>query len=133
MFTPEEIAYIQSQPLGRIATVSPTGQADVAPVGFRFDGKKFYIGGFDVSKTFKYKNVKSGNPKIALVIDDLASTNPRTPRGVKVHGTAEIAESHGRPLLIVTPARSWSWGIHKDSFVNGKPASRKAKHLAETA
>ena len=38
MFTDEEIAYIHSQPLARVATVSPDGQPDVAPVGFEFAG-----------------------------------------------------------------------------------------------
>ena len=57
MFTPEEIAYIQSQPLARLATVSQAGQPDVSPVGFRFDGKRFYITGADITRTFKYKNV----------------------------------------------------------------------------
>ena len=133
MFSPEEISYIQTQPLGRIATVSASGQSDVAPIGFKFDGKKFFIGGFDVTKTFKYKNVKNGNVRVALVIDDLASLNPWTPRGVKIHGIAEIGESHGRAVLIITPERSWSWGIHKQSFVDGKPSSRKTKHSTENA
>jgi Pyridoxamine 5'-phosphate oxidase len=73
MFTEKEIAYINSQHLARLATVSKSGQTDVAPVGFRFDGKTFFITGFDITKTFKYKNVKAGNTLVSLVIDDLAS------------------------------------------------------------
>ena len=59
MFTEKEIHYLKNQPLARIATVSATMQPDVAPVGFRFDGKRFLITGFDVSRTFKYKNIQS--------------------------------------------------------------------------
>ena len=44
-FTEEEAAYLQSQPLARIATVGPDGQPDVAPVGFEFDGTYLYVGG----------------------------------------------------------------------------------------
>jgi hypothetical protein len=53
MFTEKEITYIQSQPLARLATVSTSHQPDVAPVGFKFDGEKFLISGFDITRTFK--------------------------------------------------------------------------------
>jgi len=43
MFTEKEIAYLQSQLLARLATVSTTLQPDVAPVGFKFDGEKVSI------------------------------------------------------------------------------------------
>ncbi|MFI0433659.1 MAG: pyridoxamine 5'-phosphate oxidase family protein, partial [Candidatus Nanopelagicales bacterium] len=41
-FTDEEIAYIRSQPLARVATAAPDGQPDVVPVTFEFDGFYFY-------------------------------------------------------------------------------------------
>jgi pyridoxamine 5'-phosphate oxidase family protein len=90
MFTDQEIAYIRSQPLARIATVSTSRQPDVAPVGFRFENETFYVSGYDITRTFKFKNVKAGNLWVALVIDDLASVSPWTPRGIKIHGKAEI-------------------------------------------
>jgi pyridoxamine 5'-phosphate oxidase family protein len=126
MFTEKEIAYINSQHLARLATVSKSGQPDVAPVGFRFDGEKFFITGFDITKTFKYKNVKAGNTLVALVIDDLASVQPWVARGLKVHGTAEIVEGVGRMSLIIHPLRLWSWGVDGDAFKDGRPVSRKA-------
>ncbi len=132
MFTLEEIAYIQSQPLARLATVSPAGQPDVSPVGFRFDGSRFYITGADITRTFKYKNVKAGNPRVSLVIDDLATVNPWKPRSVKIHGTAEIGEANGRAILIITPQRSWSLGIHATEFRNGVPTSRQAHHVSDS-
>lgn len=45
-FTAEELAYLRSQPLGRIATVGADGQPDVVPVGFEYDGTYFYVGGW---------------------------------------------------------------------------------------
>ncbi len=126
MFTEKEITYIQSQPLARLATVSKSGQTDVAPVGFRFDGRSFFITGFDITKTFKYKNVKAGNDKVSLVIDDLASVQPWVARGIKIHGTAEIVEGSGRLSLVIHPTRLWSWGVDDVAFKDGKPHSRKA-------
>jgi nitroimidazol reductase NimA-like FMN-containing flavoprotein (pyridoxamine 5'-phosphate oxidase superfamily) len=45
-------------------------QPDVVPVGFDFDGEYFYVGGINLLKSKKYKNVLKNN-KVALVIDDL--------------------------------------------------------------
>lgn len=126
MFTEKEIAYIHSQHLARLATVSSSGQTDVAPVGFRFDGKTFFVTGFDITKTFKYKNVKAGNDKVSLVIDDLVSVQPWVARGIKIHGTAEIVERDGRASLVIHPKRLWSWGVDDVAFKDGKPLSRKA-------
>ena len=127
MFTKKEIAYINSQHLARLATVSKSLQPDVAPVGFRFDGKSFFITGFDITRTFKYKNVMAGNDLVSLVIDDLASVQPRVARGIKIHGTAEIAEESGRASLTIHPVRLWSWWIEDAPFKDGRPASRKAR------
>jgi pyridoxamine 5'-phosphate oxidase family protein len=115
MFTPKEIAYIKSQHIVRMATVSKTYQPDVAPLVFQFEGDKFLISGFDIPKTLKYKNIQSGNELVALVLDDLASVNPWKPRGIKIHGKAEIIETGGRKVLIITPLKLWSWGIEEAS------------------
>ncbi|MGB8646175.1 MAG: PPOX class F420-dependent oxidoreductase [Anaerolineae bacterium] len=128
MFTEKEIDYIRSQRLARLATVSKDRQPDVAPVSFEFDGQHFIVRGFDITRTFKYKNVKAGHPLVAIVIDDLASVSPWMARGIKIHGTAEIDETKGRPQLTITPQRSWSWGIEATAFADGKPVSRKVKH-----
>jgi PPOX class F420-dependent enzyme/OxyR family protein len=69
-FTEEEAAYLTSQPLARIATVGPDGQPDVAPVGFEFDGTYLYVGGRAPERTRKFLNVKAGQAKVALVVDD---------------------------------------------------------------
>jgi pyridoxamine 5'-phosphate oxidase family protein len=37
VFTPAEIAYLQSQLIGRIATIGSDGQPHVVPVGFRYN------------------------------------------------------------------------------------------------
>jgi pyridoxamine 5'-phosphate oxidase family protein len=129
LFTEKEIAYLNSQRLGRIATVSAALQPDVAPVGFKFDGEKFFISGFDITRTYKYKNLTAGNNLVAFVIDDQPSVSPWVVRGIKIHGRAEITEINGRAAMIIYPQRTWSWGIEETSFKDGKPVSRKTRQM----
>lgn len=59
MFSDRKNEYLKSQRLARIATASREEmQPDVAPVGFDFDGTYFYVSGYDLKKTLKYKNVQ---------------------------------------------------------------------------
>ena len=128
MFSEKEVAYLASQRLARLATVSSSTQPDVSPVGFEFDGKRFIISGHNVKRTTKYRNVKGGNRKVALVVDDLESTNPWTPRGVRVHGTAQVEEVDGRAVLVIRPDSHWSWGVEAPPFEGGSQAIRKVVH-----
>ena len=115
MFTENEIAYLKSQRLARIATVAPDGQPDVAPVGFEYDGQYYFIGGHNPEHTRKYHNIDHGNPKVALVVDDLVSLQPWKVRGIRIYGTADFVEREGRfghqRYMRITPHTSWSWGI----------------------
>jgi pyridoxamine 5'-phosphate oxidase family protein len=110
-FTAEEVAYIQSQRLARVATVAADGQPDVVPTGFEFDGTHFYIGGFHTAGTRRTRNLQEGNHKVAFVIDDLASTDPWTPRFLRVYGTAELVDRNSQPILKITPVTSWSFNL----------------------
>ena len=115
-FTAEEIAYLRSQPLARLSTVSQDGQPDVVPVGYDFDGTYIYVGGRgDAVKARKFRNVLDGNAKIALVVDDLASIRPWAPRFLRIYGTADIVERDGYvgqgTYLRIAPTISWSWNL----------------------
>lgn len=113
-FTDAEIAYLRSQPLMRFATASLSGRPDVAPVVFELDGDDIVTAGFDIAKTVRYKNVQA-NPRATVVIDDLASTNPWSPRGIKVIGSC-IVESHGGgERFRITPEVIISWAINDTS------------------
>src|SRR5262245_47408467 len=120
MFSEKEIAYIQSQRLARIATASPGGEPDVAPVGFTFDRDRFLVGGIDLRRTLKYTNAKASG-RAALVIDDFPNADPPQPRGIKIHGSARIIQSDGylgqAEYIEITPERYWSWGIDAPAFV----------------
>lgn len=114
-FTDEEIAFIRSQPLARVATVSADGQPDVVPVAFEFDGFHFFIGGYAPERTRRTRNIDQGNDKVALVIDDLASVRPWSPRYLRVYGTAELVRRDGAPgadrIMRITPDVSWSLNL----------------------
>jgi pyridoxamine 5'-phosphate oxidase family protein len=130
VFSVEEVAYLKTQRLARVATVSPKGQPEVSPVAFEFDGAYFWIGSHDqsfFSKNQRYRNITRGNAKVALVIDDLKSIDPWRLRGIKVLGTAEKLEHDGifgkRSYFRISPRVSVSWGIEKSK--DGRQRSRK--------
>lgn len=136
-FTEEESAYLRSQPLARLGTVDTDDQPDVAPVAFEFDGTYFYVGGFDPVKTRKFRNVRAGNTKVALVVDDLATTDPWAPRFLRVYGTAELVEREGQfgsaPYLRITPTVSWSFNLDGRPFTHDSDVThRRTVHQAPT-
>lgn len=120
VFTAAEIAYLQSQRLGRLATVGPDGQPHVVPVGFRYnpDLDTIDIGGHDFAKRKKFRDAQR-NPKVALVVDDLASITPWRVRGIEVRGEVEVLMSGGEHLgpgfdpeiFRIRPKRIVSWGL----------------------
>ncbi|MEV4452739.1 PPOX class F420-dependent oxidoreductase [Streptomyces mirabilis] len=136
-FTEEEIRYLRSQRLARFATVSADDQPDVVPVGFEYDGTYVHVGGVDPAKTRKSCNAGAGQTKVALVIDDLVSTDPWTPRYLRVYGTAELVERKGRfgvaPYIRVTPTVSWSFNLEGEPFSHDRTVSvRRTVHESGT-
>jgi len=110
-FTAAELEYLKSQPLMRFATASPSGRPDVAPVVFEVDGSDITTAGFDVTHTVRYRNVQK-NPRASVVVDDLASMNPWSPRGIKVIGSVAIEDAGGSPRFRITPEVIVSWSIN---------------------
>ena len=110
-FTPAEAAYLNAQPLMRFASASASGRPDVAPVVFQLDGDDIVTGGFDVTHTVRYRNIQT-NPRVSVVVDDLASIDPWSPRGIKVIGTAVIEEGGGSVRFRITPEVIISWAIN---------------------
>ena len=134
-FSDEEVAYLRSQRLARLATVAPDGQPDVVPVGFEFDGRYLYVGGMAPARTRKFRNLQAGNTKVALVIDDLVSTNPWSPRYLRIYGTAELVQRPGQfgpgPYMQITPAISWSFNLDGHSFTHDRQVvPRRTVHSA---
>ncbi|MDT4910898.1 MAG: pyridoxamine 5-phosphate oxidase family protein [Pseudonocardiales bacterium] len=96
---PAVIAYLGRQPLGRLATAGVDGRPHVVPVSFRYNAEFGTIdsGGFHVDTTKRFRDVQA-NPWAALVVDDLVSTDPWTPRMVEIRGRAEALTSGGAVL-----------------------------------
>src|SRR6184192_1569767 len=120
-FTPAEIAYLQSQRLGRLATVNEKGDLHVVPVGFRYNPEQdsIDIGGHNIVPTKKYRDaVRYG--RVAFVVDDVLP--PWKPRMIEVRGTVEglpeggkaIVEAFSPEILRITPTRIISFGLNSD-------------------
>ncbi len=77
--------FLKSQKVLRLATIDKTKTPHIAPVWYRYSGKKFYIG--TNTKTQKAKNVK-GNRRISCCID--VGVNAPNIYGVMIQGNANL-------------------------------------------
>ncbi|MGA8014869.1 MAG: PPOX class F420-dependent oxidoreductase [Candidatus Dormiibacterota bacterium] len=126
-FTEKEVEYLHGQRLGRVATVDGDASPHVVPVGFRLDDKTetIEVGGHGLSKSKKWRDLQA-NPRIAIVVDDLASVQPWTPRGIEIRGHAELQNEGGverfggggwdSVWIRIVPERIVSWGLEGPAF-----------------
>jgi pyridoxamine 5'-phosphate oxidase family protein len=110
--TPEQLAYLGSQTLGRLATVDDAGRPHVAPVGFAYNETlgTIDVGGFAMSSTAKFRHVRR-HGVAAFVVDDVLP--PWRPRGIEIRGRAEALESAPGAetgLIRLYPERVHVWG-----------------------
>ncbi len=111
IFTEAEMIYLRSQPLMRFASASLSGRPDVAPVIYQLEGDVIITAGFNIAETVRYRNVLA-NPQVTVVIDDLASVDPWTPRGIKATGICSIENVDGNERFHISPKVIISWGIN---------------------
>ncbi|MFG3282289.1 PPOX class F420-dependent oxidoreductase [Streptomyces sp. NPDC048111] len=124
-FSEAERVYLKGQRLGRLATVDATGQPQANPVGFfPQDDGTILIGGYALGTTKKWRNLR-GNPKAALVVDDVVSVRPWKVRGVEIRGTAELLTGphdlgphFSEELIRIRPRKIHSWGLEEDPGPN---------------
>jgi len=112
VFTEPELRYlVGGRQLGRLATVGADGTPHVVPVGWIYNAARetIDVGGHELERTKKFRDVRRSG-RAAIVIDDLASTDPWRPRGVEVRGRAE-AIALPTPLIRIHPERIVSWGL----------------------
>ena len=122
-FTPAEIAYLQSQRLGRLATVNAAGEPHIVPVAFRYNPEldTIDIGGHSIGNTKKFRDV-ARDGRVAFVIDDVLP--PWKARGLEIRGRAEtlptggqeIMRDFGPEMIRLTPTRIIGWGIEGETF-----------------
>jgi pyridoxamine 5'-phosphate oxidase family protein len=118
VFTDQQRAYLAEQRLGRLATVGPEGHPHVVPTGFRFDPAEevIDIGGHNIAGSKKFRDARA-NPRVAFVVDDLASTEPWRPRAIEIRGLAQTFTEGGERLgpgfgpawIRITPTHVVAW------------------------
>ena len=115
-FSEAELHYLQSQRLGRLATVNQHGEPQVAAVAFHYNPEQdtIDIGGHDMANSQKFRNVaRSG--RASLLIDDVLP--PWKTRSLEIRGHADALDTGGEsigpnmsPALIrITPTRIIFW------------------------
>lgn len=134
-----ETAFVLTQRVGRLATVSPQGHPHVVPVCYAFGGTRFYTPLDEKRKRVsddslqRVRNIES-HPQVALVIDRYSDDWSQLGY-VLVHGHAELIHpgdpSHSnalvllrqrypqyremaleqRPVIAILPERITSWGL----------------------
>ncbi|MDA0636561.1 PPOX class F420-dependent oxidoreductase [Nonomuraea sp. MCN248] len=132
--TTNEIAYLNGQLLGRLATVGPAGRPHLVTVGVFYDPESgcVVIGGHEgtgMSESKKFRDAQR-HPDVAFIVDDLASVDPWTPRGIEIRGRAETHTTGGAELglriganmpfdpawIRIRARRIRSWGIDTGPF-----------------
>jgi pyridoxamine 5'-phosphate oxidase family protein len=119
--TATQIDYLAGRRLGRIATAGGDGKPHVVPTSFRYNAElgTVDIGGMHVATTKKFRDVQA-NPWAAIVIDDVVTTDPFTPRMLEIRGRAEALTDGGADLgpgfggafIRVHPTKVNSFGIN---------------------
>jgi pyridoxamine 5'-phosphate oxidase family protein len=118
--SPSQIAYLASQLLGRIATVGTDHKPHVVPTSFRYNAElgTVDVGGLHVATTKKFRDVQATG-WAAIVVDDLVSTDPWTPRMLEIRGRAEailtggaqLRPGFGEAFIRIHPEKVNSYGI----------------------
>ena len=133
-FTAKELEYLRGQRLARLATADQRGAPHVVPLALHLsaDGRAIEVSGRSFGSTKKYRNIKA-NPRVAILVDDLASVDPWMPRGIEIRGIAELHEpgdgtegpnGPDQGWARIRPERIVSWGIEA-------PADRQARSVAD--
>jgi pyridoxamine 5'-phosphate oxidase family protein len=117
--TDEQITYLASQRLGRLATVDANGAPQNNPVGFRYNAElgTIDIGGLNLGASRKFRNLRH-HDKVAFVVDDIASVQPWRVRCLEIRGHAEALteQQPWRPgmsaeLIRIHPDRVIGFGL----------------------
>jgi pyridoxamine 5'-phosphate oxidase family protein len=120
VFTGTQRTYLAQRRLARVATVGADGVPHVTPAGMWQlppDADFIDVTGHNFAATKKYRDV-AATGHAAIVIDDLASTDPWQPRGIEVRGRAEVLAG-AEPRIRIHPDRIIScWGL-ADAKVTG--------------
>ncbi|WP_406265684.1 PPOX class F420-dependent oxidoreductase [Nocardia sp. NBC_00881] len=122
-FTPEQIDYLRTQRLGRLATVRPDGTPQNNPVGFHYNAEfgTIDIAGWNMGASYKFRNLAT-NDHVAFVVDDVASIQPWRVRCLEIRGSAEALtdidpyiSGVSRQMIRIHPHRIIAFGLAADA------------------
>jgi pyridoxamine 5'-phosphate oxidase family protein len=126
-FIAAELEYLQTQRLGRLATVNKRGEPQVAAVGFHYNPEldTIDIGGYDMANTQKFRNI-ARNGLASLLVDDVLP--PWKTRSMEIRGQAQalpeddqpVAPNRSPALIRITPSRIIFWDATIDPPVGSK-------------
>ncbi|GAB2506434.1 PPOX class F420-dependent oxidoreductase [Nocardia heshunensis] len=117
--SPAQIDYLNSQRLGRLATIRPDGSPQNNPVGFRYNAAlgTIDIGGLNLGASQKFRNLLK-EERVSFVVDDIKSVQPWEVRMLEIRGTAQalrdVEPFHAgmsRELIRITPERIIGFGM----------------------
>jgi pyridoxamine 5'-phosphate oxidase family protein len=119
-FTSREIEYLESQTMGRLATIGSDGRPHLVPLTYRYnpDEDTIDLGGIDFANTKKWRDAQ-GNPHATFLVDDFSPTEAHA---VEIRGDAELHETGGEEInprfpafvpqfIRLRPRRIVSWGL----------------------
>ena len=125
VFTEAEIEYLDSQRLGRMATVGPDGQPHIIPVTFVYNAAEdaLDIGGLRFGAGKKWRDAQQ-NPQVTFLVDD---STGRSARAIEVRAIAERHETGGETInprfpnfapqfFRLRPHRVVSWGLEDSGY-----------------
>jgi pyridoxamine 5'-phosphate oxidase family protein len=133
IFTAAETAYLESQRLGRMATVQPDGTLQASPVAFEVnvDEGTVDVRGYSMVASRKFRNIED-NGRVAFVVDDVPSLDPFQVRCLEIRGWAEAVrepadEATGADgaVIRIHPKRIISFGINDEFDVNNVTAHNR--------
>jgi pyridoxamine 5'-phosphate oxidase family protein len=129
VFTEAEIGYLESNTMGRLATIGADGRPHLVPLTYRFNAAEdaedaIDIGGVDFGNSKKWRDILQ-NPRVAFLVDDASPTGAHA---LEIRGDAEPHFSGGelinprfpsfKPEFVrVRPHRIVSWGLEVEGFV----------------
>lgn len=131
IFTDAERDYLQQRTkrplLGRLTTLDQHGAPQARPVGFSIGpNDTIDIGGYSMASSQKFRNVRR-DPRVSLVVDDIAAVDPWTVRGIEIRGRAEAllgagSTQHGMSgdIIRIHPERVLSWGLDEPSRMHAR-------------
>jgi pyridoxamine 5'-phosphate oxidase family protein len=125
VFTDAEIEYLDSQRLGRMATVGADGQPHIIPVTFVYNAAEdaLDIGGLRFGTGKKWRDAQQ-NPRVTFLVDD---STGRSARAIEVRASAELHETGGETInprfpqfapqfFRLRPHRVVSWGLEGSGY-----------------